>query len=844
MAECNIEESIKANGVAHEGADEMDAMSFLYMKHMAKHLEDATEKGTSAFGKGDKYWKWFRFDRASVTDMSISKITRGISNILYEGIGRKGKDWVRARTMSQHKTFELNKIRTQFYKARVVQHDAWLKENKLKGFNIYGNTKRGEFNELVTRAIRGEKIDSPAVQKMADAQRQQYRDLLQMAKASGVRGAENIEESFKYISRVWSARKLSELVEKFGHKEVVNFLVRAMRGGVNAKENQKIAEYILDVVRYGKPNSTINISNIFNAKAADLDRILRESTDLEPTKINQIIGSLFPTGAKGGTNKFFRSRRVKLDETFSDSKMSVSDFLENDSELLFLNYANTMTGQIALAQRGFRSVSDWDTMMRNIDKEWDKIKRETPDLYNESARLNEKGALQSGYDWLVGKPLEEGYDKGFGVFGRIMRKWNFSRIMGQVGFAQIAEIGVLVANVGLRQSIRHIPELRRMMKRLKNGDVDDEFIREAEVLFGGFGSERLIQQVANQTDEFGSRMAAIKTKYQKLERGLDYANRFTADVSGMHLVNQAMKRIAIKGIMQRYLDEAFSKGKVMSSARLRDIGISDSMHKRILQQLKEHSDTFDGAFTKRKIRKMNLDRWDDQDAANALAISINRWGRRTIQENDIGEMFYRIPGKGVLGVDSTLGKMMYQFRGFMMTAYTKHLLHGIKMNDFQAYMGFMTSMFFASMAGYAQIQAQMLLMGKRDRKEYYEKRFGKTNADLIKSLAKMGFQRSAFASILPAFIDSGTQLLGGDPFFHYRSTGLATNIIEGNPTYDMLWNKGFKGIGASMKSLWDKDYDFSESQYNKLMQLLIFQNTLGIQNVIRKIGDTTLPERP
>ena len=92
------------------------------------------------------------------------------------------------------------------------------------------------------------------------------------------------------------------------------------------------------------------------------------------------------------------------------------------------------------------------------------------------------------------------------------------------------------------------------MKRLKNGDIDDDFINEAEVLFGGFGSERLIQQVANQTDEFGSRMAAIITKYQKLERGLDYANRFTADVSGMHLVNQAMKRIAIKGIMQRYLD--------------------------------------------------------------------------------------------------------------------------------------------------------------------------------------------------------------------------------------------------------------------------------------------------
>ena len=66
----------------------------------------------------------------------------------------------------------------------------------------------------------------------------------------------------------------------------------------------------------------------------------------------------------------------------------------------------------------------------------------------------------------------------------------------------------------------------------------------------------------------------------------------------------------------------------------------------------------------------------------------------------------------------------------------------------------------------------------------------------------------------------------------------------GNPTVDMIFNKGANAFSGTMQSIWDKDYDFSEKQYNNAMQLLILQNALGIQNVIRKIGDMTLPERP
>ena len=777
-----------------------------------------------------KFWSFFRLDRAGVTDMSANKLVRGVSEILYESIGKVGKNWVRAKTMSQVKNFELNRQRMLYYRGWVRHYDEWLKENNFSRLRAEGITKRNEFNELLARAIRGEVVESPVVNQMAKIHAERMKDMLDMAKAAGVRGADKVIENSNYLTRIYSKVKMSEMVAKHTEEGVAQFLAKAMRGGIDNKANLRLAKYLIRVVRKGKEENQINLGSLFTAKAEDLQRILKESTDLDNGAIEEIILAMFPS--KPNTSTIFRSRRVQLDESYSDDTMSISQFLENDAEVLFLNYTNNITGQIALAQRGFKSSSDWRAMRRQIDKEYDRLNIDPLD----KTRVNELKALDSGYDHLIGKPLED-ISTNFSTFGRIMRKYNFARIMNQVGFAQLAEIGVLTANIGLKQTIKHLPEMRRLLKRMKNGEIDDEFMKEAEELFGGFGSERLINQVANQTDEFGSRVG--KKGISNVERGLDHVGRFTADISGMNLINTLMKRIALKGMAQKYVDEAFGGVAAMSKKRYQDLGISETMQKRILESIKKHAITDEGALTKRKIRRLNADNWDDAEAANTFAYAMNRWGKRTIQENDIGETMF-------LGgfTDTTLGKILFQFRGFMMTAYGKHLLHGIKMRDMQAFMGFMSSMVFASLAYTAQMNAQALLMNKRDRKKFMEKRFGKTDSEMYLSIAKAGFQRSAWASLLPTFIDSGLGVIGADPFFHYRSSGLDSNIITGNPTYDLIFNKAYKGVSGTAKSTWDKDYEFSQSQYNDLTQLLLFQNALGIQNVIKKIGSSTLPKNP
>jgi len=840
MAECNIDESRKANGTEFKGNNEQEAMAHLMWKHMVKHLKDSDEAGKEFIDS--KFWKFFRLDRAGVTDHSKNKLTRQISNILYESLGRTGKDWVRSRTMSQVKSFEMNRLRMLYYRDWTQQFDVWLKENNLKGLNINGLTKRVDFNKEVTKAIRkiGTKefdaIESESVKAMAKAQSARYKELLEMAKAAGVRGADQVDPNPAYLTRVWSKNNLTAFVAKHGEKKLFRLMANAIDNGDDIVKRIKLAEHLYRVIIRGNTGQNINIGNVLNAKIEDLDEMLRGMVDgIDEDTIQGIITGVFGSRTTSGGKIKYMRKRLKFNENYSDDTGAISDFFENDSEILFLNYTNQMTGQIALAQRGFRSRADWEAMKRNIEKEYEALGMGDKHW----VRKNEMKALQSGYDWLIGKPLENDVTGAFSTFGRIMRKYNFGRIMNQVGFAQLAEIGVLVANLGLVRTIKYLPEMRRLLKRSADGKIDDDFMKEAEEVFGGFGSERLINQVANQTEELGNEVGNYYRKARKVEVGLDHVSRLTADISGMHGVNMIMKRILLKGIVQKYLDEAYGGAKVLSNKRLRDLGISDTMHKRVLKMIKENADTYNGALTNRKIKRINIDKWTDTEAASTFAHAINRYGRRTIQENDIGEQMF-------LGglTDSTWGKIMFQFRGFMMTAYGKHLLHGMKMRDFQAFAGMMTSMIFAGLAFTAQTQAQMAILSPRKRKELWEKKFGKTTEEFWLNFAKAGFQRSAFASILPAIYDSGHFWATGNPFFHYRSTGLDSNLLTGNPTVSFLSQKLYKGTGESVRAMLDSDYDFNQKTFNKLTQLLLLQNALGIQNIIRRIGEETLPEKP
>ena len=169
------------------------------------------------------------------------------------------------------------------------------------------------------------------------------------------------------------------------------------------------------------------------------------------------------------------------------------------------------------------------------------------------------------------------------------------------------------------------------------------------------------------------------------------------------------------------------------------------------------------------------------------------------------------------------------------------------MADFQTTQAFLMSSVFGALGYTLQTYAKAQFMDDRKKREFIRERLGKNDSEMYEILGKAAFERAAYASILPAFIDTGLDLNGLDPMFGFRSSGLATDFITGNPTYQLLMNPGLYGVAKqTLKSLHDDDYDYSQVQYNKLVKLLLFQNVLGIQQGLRAFGADVLdlPEKP
>ena len=138
---------------------------------------------------------------------------------------------------------------------------------------------------------------------------------------------------------------------------------------------------------------------------------------------------------------------------------------------------------------------------------------------------------------------------------------------------------------------------------------------------------------------------------------------------------------------------------------------------------------------------------------------------------------------------STLGKMVSQFRTFMLVSYSKQFLHNIRRNDFAAYSAMMYSSFFAGLSYVAQTHANAVL--RDDKQEFLQERLTPLE------IGKAAFQRSSWASLFPTLIDTAAPFFGEDPVFSYgRTTGLATGVISGVPSVQLLDTrlKGVQGI--------------------------------------------------
>ena len=782
-----------------------------------------------------------RLDKSSLLRRSDNPYMRSASEkLLEDSIGNK--DFSRSiLTADIHKHNYAGTKMIKFYKSYEPAFQKFMKEVKGKRFGTkYVINDRLEFSDLVARATRGETINVAGVNEGVQATKNLFKTMLDDLKKDGVTGAAKILDNPNYFPRHWNIGKLQDIQLKLGDKgydKLINFLKTSLIKGsreLSETDAAKIAKKVYRIVTTNKFGEGFSIDRLlYTTDEDELRALVRDYTDLDESEITDLVKALLKPGRGKPTAPERLRRRASFDETHEETingiKVRFTDLLDNNTEGVVGSYINQMSGHIAFARTGIKSKQDYNKILKKIKDGYDmpEVAKKYTTKSGQMRKKWEIDTLDTIYKNIIGIPTERDIQGFKSTVLRNLRKYNYANIFNQVGFAQIPEMGNIIGNGGVRALIKYVPEFKNILSRAKSGKLNNEFLDEIETLVSGTGSNRLIDSVINRTDDFG----AMTTKVGKIEKTLDIANRITSDFSGFHAVDTLSRRLATITAFDKLTRHATGKLKLTASDinRYRNIGFSDDELKAVFKNIKENSTFIEGGLTGRKIRRLNVDKWDDQDLVNKMSLYMNRHLRRVIQENNYGEML-------AIGSDSALGKTMLQFRNFVITAYSKQLLHGLHMWDFTAFASAMSSVFFAGLIYVAQTQVQSIGKSKDEREDFLEKRL------TPESIGKAAFQRSTFSTLLPSFIDTGLFIGGQDPYFNYRTTGLDTNIITGNPTYNLLIDKLGGAINNTGKAIFDDDYDFSKRDAYKWKAIAPFQNMIGITNILQfMIDESDLP---
>ena len=777
-----------------------------------------------------------RIDKSFHLRKSHNPYMRSASEkLLEDSVGNK--DYSRSiLTADLHKNNYAATRLTSFYKDYEPAFADYLKEiGKTTKFKSYNLNDRLQFSNLVSRAVRGEVVDFASVTKGSEATKKLFKGMLDDLRKDGVEGAADILDNPNYFPRHWSISRMQDIQESIGYDKVINFLKNSLvKGSIDLSDadGAKLAGHIWRMINTAKFGDGFSVDRLLRTTdETELRGLIGDYTNLDTAEINDLVKVLLKPQKPQVPARL--QKRASFDETHEEvidgKKIKLTDMLDNNTEGVVGAYINQMSGHVAFARVGIKSKNDYGKILDKIKEGYTlpEVAKKYSTRTGQIKQNFELETLETIYKNIIGIPTERNIKGGTATVLRNLRKYNYANVFNQVGFAQIPEMGNIIGTAGVRTFVKYIPEFKNILTRAKDGKLSNEFLDEIETLVSGTGSNRLVDSVINRTDDF----AGMTTKVGKVEKTLDVATRITSDFSGFHAVDTLSRRLATITSFDKLARHATGKLKLKPSdiKRYKNIGFSEQELELVFSNIRKNSTFIEGGLTGRKIRRLNVDKWDDQDLVNKMSLYMNRHLRRVIQENNYGEMV-------ALGADSSLGKTLLQFRNFVITAYAKQLQHGLHMRDFTFFSSVMTSTMLASLVYVSQQYIQAIGKTGEERDEFLEERLSP------EAIGGATFQRNTYATLLPPVIDTALYYSGNDTLFNYRSSGLETNLWTGNPTYSLLQKTG-GAIRSTGKAVFDDEYDFSKRDAYKWLRILPYQNMLGVRNVLQyMIDESDLPK--
>lgn len=451
------------------------------------------------------------------------------------------------------------------------------------------------------------------------------------------------------------------------------------------------------------------------------------------------------------------------------------------------------TNEPEMLVSGLSKEADWNKMMQRLAQTWDE--RVTSGAVTHDARVKGLELDTQNLEYLRRAVLGQthGLDQtGWGHALRRLRDYNFIRLMGNVGFAQVNEFFHVTASVGLKASLSAMPAFRHILRDARTGQLSDEIARDIEYLTN-YGTDWVRGSLHSKIEAGGGNIDGrfAGTLGDRYDAGMAKLKRATTAMSLMAPINTGLQRFAARGIYAKFAHMA--DGDAVNWDRLTAMGIDKDMGNRIFKMIRENRTFIDGDVAGRKLPRMNIEKWPDQEAAAAFQMGATRWAKYAVLANDPGAM------SRVMG--NWFGKLVFQFRSFVMGAWSRHLMHNIHMRDWETAATFLLTGFGGVLTHIAYSHYRFASDPRREEKL--------DKALSWQGLLAGGFQRTSWSSFIPTVADSALAMAGQDPVFGFRMSGQASNFLTGNPTFSLV-DDAQKGLGTIGGNLLSGDNNMSQ----------------------------------
>ena len=491
--------------------------------------------------------------------------------------------------------------------------------------------------------------------------------------------------------------------------------------------------------------------------------------------------------------------------TINVPSKDIKEFLISDVRAVKEAYLRNVVPQLELQKR-FSGV-DLEHELASVDAEYASVIEQLKPGSKEVMKLNKeaervKRDLMAIRDIILNRyKRPDDPTSAWHRAGHYVRAHNFVTSLGGMTVSSITDAGSIIARVGLKPFAKGIIGLASSPKTFNLSR------KQAKRMAVG------LDVALNTRAQSLMMMDSSLTSQRRVDSLVDKTVRGFSKVTGMTYWNASMKQFA--GVI--YMDDLgtmIKSGKVSDwqTTKLAVSGIDKDSWTRIKSQWEKYGSNDSG------LKSPNVDDWDDRGAANILSSAV-------LKEVDSSVIS---PGAGDLPLVSRgeVGKIIFQFKSFILTAHNKIFLAGIQRMGFDQIVGFMT-MFGMGILAYSL-------------KKWAN---GEEPSDDWATLVREGIDASGYFGYLSE-VNSITEkvsrgsvglqaLIGGEPMSKYKARSVIGDLL--GPTAGKAADYA-TALGTGTAAL--TGGEISESDIKAVRRLIPYQNLIYLRQVFNQIQDS------